>query len=103
MRVPRRRGCGGTHLSVKNILWRICHYSQITWNQRFFCFLFLSCPLFLSEKFAVGLCIYNGNVVNGSFSRDKFENLCGVLETSAALDSGTPHIAGGLLIKTGNP
>ena len=67
------------------------------------CFLFLSCPLFLSEKFAVGLCIYNGNVVNGSFSRDKFENLCGVLETSAALDSGTPHIAGGLLIKTGNP
>ena len=42
-------------------------------------------------------------VVNGSFSRDKLENLCGVLETSAALDSGTPHIAGGLLIKSGNP
>ena len=58
MRSPRRRGGGGTHLSVKNILWRSCHYSQITWNQRFFCFLFLSSPLFLSEKFAVGLCIY---------------------------------------------
>ena len=42
-------------------------------------------------------------VVNGSFSRDKFENLCGVLETSAALYSGTPYIAGGLLIKSGNP
>ena len=42
-------------------------------------------------------------VVNGSFSADKFENLCGVLETSAELDSGTPHIAGGLLIKSGNP
>ena len=42
-------------------------------------------------------------MVNGSFSRDQFENLCGVLETSAALDSSTPHIAGGLLIKSGNP
>ena len=46
-------------------------------------------------------------VVNGSFLRDKFENLCGVLETSAALYAGTPHIArgggGGLLIKSGNP
>ena len=33
-------------------------------------------------------------MVNVSFSRDKFENLCGVLETSAALDSDTPHFAG---------
>ena len=43
-------------------------------------------------------------VVNVSFSRDKFENLCGVLETSAALDSDTPHFAGFFLnIKLGNP
>ena len=43
-------------------------------------------------------------VVNVSFSRDKFENLCGVLETSAALDSDTPHFAGVFLnIKLGNP
>ena len=34
-------------------------------------------------------------VVNGSFLRDKFENLCGVLETCAALYAGTPHIARG--------
>ena len=40
-------------------------------------------------------------MVNVSFSRDKFENLCGVLETSAALDSDTPHFAG--VFKLGNP
>ena len=30
-----------------------------------------------------------------AFLRDKFENLCGVLETCAALYAGTPHIARG--------